>query len=92
MARIAPLELDDAPPEVRERYAEQIRQHNRVTNMKRTLAHEVSAYDTLLAWYPLHERVALFLGDRDADVFAHAISSENECVICSTFFRRIFTD
>jgi alkylhydroperoxidase family enzyme len=92
MARIAPLELDDAPPEVREHYAEQIRQYNRVTNMKRTLAHEVSAYDALLTWYPLRERVALFLGDRDADVFAHAISSENECVICSTFFRRIFIE
>jgi alkylhydroperoxidase family enzyme len=92
MARIPPLELEAAPPEVRARYAEQVRLHGRVTNMKRTLAHEVPAYDALLAWYPLRERVASFLGDRDAYVFAHAISAANACLICSTFFRRIFID
>ncbi len=92
MARIAPLELEDASPEVRERYAEQIHQHGRVTNMKRTLGHEVAAFDALMTWYPLRERVAAFLGDRDTYLFAHAISAENDCLICSTFFRRIFID
>lgn len=92
MARIAPLEIDDAPPETRARYEEQIRQHGRVTNMKRTLAHDVLAYDSLLTWYPLRDRVASFLGDRDTYIFAHAISEANECLICSTFFRRIFIE
>jgi len=92
MARIQPLEHDDASPEIRARYADQIRQHGRVTNMKRTLAHDALAYDTLLAWYPLRDRVASFLGDRDTYIFAHAISVENECLICSTFFRRIFIE
>jgi len=92
MARIPPLELDDAPPEIRERYALQIHQHGRVTNMKRTLARDVAAYDSLLTWYPLRERVASFLGDRDTYLFAHAISAANDCLICSTFFRRIFIE
>jgi alkylhydroperoxidase family enzyme len=88
MSRIPPLELSEAPPEVRKRYAGQIRKYGRVTNMKRTLAHEVPAYDALLTWYPLRDRVASFLGDRDTDIFAHAISAENQCIICATFFRR----
>ncbi|MGD0474760.1 MAG: hypothetical protein ABSB70_16320 [Candidatus Velthaea sp.] len=92
MPRIPPLELSAAPPEIRKRYAGQIRKYGRVTNMKRTLAHEVPAYDALLTWYPLRDRVASFLGNRDADIFAHAISTENECVICSTFFRRSFIE
>jgi alkylhydroperoxidase family enzyme len=92
MSRIPPLEHNEAPPEVRKRYAGQIRKYGRVTNMKRTLAHEVPAYDALLTWYPLRDRVASFLGDRDTDIFAHAISVENECVVCSTFFRRVFIE
>jgi alkylhydroperoxidase family enzyme len=92
MSRIPPLELSEAPPEVRKRYAGQIRKYGRVTNMKRTLAHELPAYDALLAWYPLHDRVASFLGDHDTDVFAYAISDENECLLCSTFFRRAFIE
>jgi alkylhydroperoxidase family enzyme len=92
MSRIPPLELSEAPPEVRKRYAGQIRKYGRVTNMKRTLAHEVPAYDALLTWYPLHDRVASFLGHRDTDIFAHAISVQNECVICSTYFRRAFIE
>jgi alkylhydroperoxidase family enzyme len=92
MARIAPLERDDAPPEIRDRYDEQIQQHGRVTNMKRTLGNDALAYDALMMWYPLRERVASFLGDRDTYIFAHAISDENDCLICSTFFRRIFID
>ena len=92
MSRIPPLELSQAPPEVRKRYAGQIRKYGRVTNMKRTLAHEVPAYDALLSWYPLRDRVASFLGDRDTDIFAFAISDENECVLCSTYFRRVFIE
>jgi alkylhydroperoxidase family enzyme len=60
--------------------------------MKRTLAHDEVAYDALLTWYPLRDRAATFLSDRDADVFAYAISSENACVLCSTFFRRAFAE
>ena len=92
MARIPPLEREHASPEVRARYDEQIRLHGRVTNMKRTLARDPLAYDTLLAWYPLRDRVAAFLGDFDTYIFAHAISAENECLVCSTFFRRIFIE
>ena len=92
MARIQPLERDQAPAEVQTRYDDQIREHGRVTNMKRTLGHEPVAFDALMTWYPLRERVASFLGDRDAYIFAHAISTENDCLICSTFFRRIFID
>jgi alkylhydroperoxidase family enzyme len=92
MARISPLEPDDAPPHVRERYADLVRASQRITNMKRTLAHDAVAYDALLTWYPLRDRAASFLTDREADVFAYAISTENECVLCSTSLRRAFAE
>jgi alkylhydroperoxidase family enzyme len=33
-----------------------------------------------------------WLGERAAVIFSHAISSETDCLICSTFFRRILID
>jgi alkylhydroperoxidase family enzyme len=45
-----------------------------------------------MEWYPLRDEVRLFLGERLTDLFAHAVSAENDCLICSTFFRRILID
>ena len=60
--------------------------------MKWTLAHSPVALDALLQWYPLHDAVAPFLGERRTSLFCHAISTQSDCLICSTFFRRLLTD
>jgi alkylhydroperoxidase family enzyme len=41
-----------------------------------------------MQWYDLHAEVVAFLGPRPTTLFAHAISSQTDCLICSTFFRR----
>lgn len=46
----------------------------------------------LLTWYPLFDRIAAFLGERRAQLLAHAISDRDECPVCSTSFRRIMID
>jgi len=60
--------------------------------MKRTLAHSATALHALMTWYPLRDRVVPFLGERATTLFAHAISTRTDCLICSTFFRRILID
>jgi alkylhydroperoxidase family enzyme len=60
--------------------------------MKRTLLHSVPAFDALMTWYDLRDTVRPFLGDRRTTLFAHAVSNETECLICSTFFRRILVE
>src|SRR5262249_35273941 len=70
----------------------QVRVHGRMTNMKRTLAHNGASLHALMEWYPLRDEVRLFLGERLTDIFAHAVSAETDCLICSTFFRRILID
>lgn len=92
MPRIEPLDLDDAPSASRELGAEHAAAGGRLTNMKRTAAHSPQALAMLLSWYPLYERVAAFLGERRAQLFCHAISAQNDCLICSTFFRRLLAD
>ena len=88
MPRIPPLTDDQALPAARELLDEQRAAHGRVTNMKRTLAHSPTALRSLMTWYDLHAEVVEFLGTRRTTLFAHAISSQTDCLICSTFFRR----
>ena len=60
--------------------------------MKRTLLHSLPAFHALMEWYPLRDTVQPFLGERLTTLFAHAISAETDCLICSTFFRRILIE
>jgi alkylhydroperoxidase family enzyme len=88
MARIQPVQLDQALPKARAELERQIAAHGRTTNMKRTLAHSPTALDAYMRWYDLHAEVVEFLGERLAMLLAHAVSAQTDCLICSTFFRR----
>jgi alkylhydroperoxidase family enzyme len=92
MARIPPLPEADADPEARRILEQQRAAHGRVTNMKRTLAHSPPALRALMEWYPLRDEVAAFLGERLTLLFTHAVSSQTDCLICSTFFRRLLIE
>ena len=92
MARIPPLEYQDAPPDARAAHDAHQRDVGRITNMKRTLLHSVPAFEALMTWYPLRDAVRPVLGDRLTTLFAHAVSSETDCLICSTFFRRLLVE
>lgn len=92
MPRIPPLDLETAPPAAREAAAEHVAKHARITNMKRTLLHSLPAFHALMEWYTLRDAVQPFLGERLTTLFSHAISAETDCLICSTFFRRILIE
>src|SRR3954447_8680329 len=92
MPRIAPLDTDAAPADARAAAESHVRTHARMTNMKRTLLHSLPAFNALMEWYPLRDTVQPFLGERLTTLFAHAISAETDCLICSTFFRRMLID
>src|SRR5215204_4731421 len=83
MARVPPLDPGQAEPA-----AQALLDRHGVTNMKRTLAHVPAALDAYMRWYDLHAEIVTFLGPRAAMIFAHAISAQTDCLICSTFFRR----
>ena len=91
MTRIAPAE-PPLHPAARAELDRQLEAHGRVTRLKQTLAHSPAGLIALMEWYPLRDEVAAFLGDRLTTWFAHAISSETECLICSTFMRRILIE
>ena len=92
VSRVPQIDYDSAPPEVRKAHDDHIRSHARITNMKRTLLNSIPAFQALMEWYPLRDTVQPFLGARLTVLFAHAISAETDCLICSTFFRRVLVE
>jgi alkylhydroperoxidase family enzyme len=94
MARISPLSDAEAMQQPAAAAAfESLRLHGgRITNMKRTLAREPVALRSLLSWYDLRDLVQPFLGERLTTLFAHAVSAQTNCLVCSTFFRRLLLE
>jgi alkylhydroperoxidase family enzyme len=92
MARITPVEFENADAPVRKEFEDQIKRNGRITNMKRTLLYSLPSFHALMEWYPLRDELLKFVGEREFDIFAYAISKENQCLVCSTFFRKILTD
>ena len=92
MPWIHPLDEAGAPEAARATADAHAATGGRMTNMKWTLAHAPAALDALLEWYPLHDRVVPILGERRTNLFCHSISVQNDCLICSTFFRRLLID
>jgi alkylhydroperoxidase family enzyme len=92
MARIPPLQDAEADANRRAALEEIQAEHGRVTNMKRTLARSPVGLRALMTWYDLKDAVEPFLGERLTMLFAHAISAGTDCLVCSTFFRRMLID
>ena len=86
--RVPPTSYEDLAPAAKASHDDHTRVA-RITNMKRTLLHSVEAFEALMTWYPLRDAVQPFLGERLTTLFAHAVSAETDCLICSTFFRRL---
>jgi len=92
MTRIAPADPATAPEASRSLADAHQAAGARMTNMKWTAARSPETLAMLLTWYPLFDRIVSFLGERRAQLLAHAISDRNECLVCSTYFRRILID
>lgn len=92
MSYLPMTEYESADEAVKKEYDDQIRKHGRITNMKRTLLHSVPAFNAYMEWYTLKDLIVPFIGERALSLYAYAISNGNNCLICSTFFRKILID
>lgn len=81
--------LSDRAKEI---WDQQLLAFGRITNMKKTLAHSSLAFEAYMMWYPLKESIATVIGERAAILYAHAISSDTDCLICSTYFRKVIVE
>jgi alkylhydroperoxidase family enzyme len=92
MSRIEQIAYDTSPAAIQHAHDDHVQRVARMTNMKRTLLRSLPAFRALMTWYDLRDAVLPILGERLTTIYSHAISAETDCLICSTFFRRILID
>ena len=92
MQIVPQIDYERAPSEVQRAHDEHLRRHGRVTNMKRTLLHSVPAFHAYMEWYTLAAEIECFIGQRGVYIFSWAISTENDCLVCTMFFRKLLKD
>ncbi|MBR0112473.1 MAG: hypothetical protein IJM02_01895 [Clostridia bacterium] len=85
-------EYETSSEEVKREYEDQIQKHGRITNMKRTLLHDVQSFKTYMDWYTLYDELCPVFGNRALQIFSYAISTGNDCLICGLFFTKILID
>ncbi|MDR1942057.1 MAG: hypothetical protein LBQ47_07000 [Endomicrobium sp.] len=78
-----------ASPEIKAAYDKQADSNGGyVTNMKKTLLNNLPSYKALMEWFPLRAELLKFISEKEFAVFCHSISSENDCLLCSLYFRK----
>ena len=90
MPRIVPLNPADMSPEAQAAVDEHLRQGYRLTNEKKTLLHNAIAFEALEAQsYAVDRELQRLVGKRAADLFEYAISVQNDCIVCTTYFGKL---
>lgn len=86
---ISLVDPEKAPEDIREAAEAHLAKGYRMTNEKRTLLHNAVAFNALEDMsYRVSAEMKKFTGHRAANLFEYAISLENDCLVCSTYYRR----
>ena len=87
MSYISKIDPETAGEKEKEVIRDHLAQGYRLTNEKLTLLH--NAEDSS---YSLDRELQRLIGKRAGDFFEYAISEENDCLVCSTYFRKLLKD
>ena len=92
-APVSLVDLADAPEDIRLVAEAHLAKGYRMTNEKRTLLHNAVAFEALEGMsYAVSAEMKRFTGHRAANLFQYAISLENDCLVCSTYYRKAMAD
>lgn len=87
MPRISEINPETAPEEIQEIIAKHVAGGHALTGEKRTLLHNAAAFHAIeTGSYALDDELQRLIGKRAADFYEYAISIENDCVVCTTYF------
>lgn len=93
MAIVSRIDLTNISSEVRDVIEGHKAKGYRITNMKETLLHSVTSFQSLEdGVYNLQEELEKYLDKRTVVIFGYAISSNDDCIICSNYFKKILID
>ena len=91
MSVISLVDIDDASEEVKEAVKKHLEDGHTITNEKRTLLHNVPSFWALEGKsYEMSAELKKFITPRAAALFEYAISVENDCLVCTTYYRKYY--
>ena len=85
MARINITPLEELTGKEKEAY-EDLKAKGKLTNMKGYMLQDIGVFEAFMGWYPAWESLVKTVGQKDAVILAHAVSTTNSCLLCSLFF------
>ena len=87
MSYISKIDPETAGEKEKEVIRNHLAQGYRLTNEKLTLLHNAEAFKAIEdSSYSLDRELQRLIGKRAGDFFEYAISEENDCLVCSTYF------
>ena len=90
MSRIQKINPETAPEEVQKTIREHLAKGYRLTNEKLTLLYSIPCFQAIEAGsYAVDEELASIVGKRAADIYEYAISAANDCIVCTTYFKKL---
>lgn len=85
---ISLVDIKTAPADIRKAAEKHLAKGYAMTNEKRTLLHNRVAFEALEGMsYAVSAELKKFVGSRAANLFEYALSLENDCLVCSTYYR-----
>lgn len=91
MSVISLVDIDNASEEVKEAVKKHLEDGHTITNEKRTLLHNVPSFWALEGKsYEMSAELKKFITPRAAALFEYAISVENDCLVCTTYYRKYY--
>ena len=83
------VDIETASDDVKEAVRKHLEKGYTITNEKRTLLHNVPAFEALeVKSYEMSKELQKFITPRAANLFEYAISVENDCLVCTTFYKK----
>lgn len=93
MSYISKINPETAGEKEKKVIEEHLAQGYKLTNEKLTLLHNAEAFNAIEASsYALDRELQRLIGKRAGDFFEYAISEENDCLVCSTYFRKLLKE
>lgn len=87
---ISEIDPENAPEEIRQIIKTHLAEGYQLTGEKRTLLHNGPAFNAVEGGsYAVAKELERYIGRRAAVFFEFAVSEENECIVCVTYYRNL---
>ncbi len=88
---ISEIDPETAPEEIRQIISAHLAEGYKLTGEKRTLLHNGPSFNAVEGGsYAVAKELEKYIGRRAAIFFEFAISEENDCIVCMTYYRNLF--